>query len=94
MKIHKTWDTAYNFRPELQPLFDAMAAGKMIKSVTVCKGSMNWNNPELDYRVENFRVDCYYHNASWNASDGHHDYVDCLDGKASFYMSNVRTFEL
>jgi hypothetical protein len=94
MKIHKRWDTPYNFRPELQPLFDAMAAGKRIKSVTCCKGSMNWNKPELDYHIENFIADCYYHNAGWSESKGHSDYVDCLNGKRSFYMNNVRTFEL
>lgn len=93
MKIEKTSNNPFNFRPELQPLFDAMAAGKRIKSVTCCKGSMNWTNPEFDYQIEDFVAKDYYHEMGWSESNGYSDYV-YIDSQYAFYMNNVRTFEL
>jgi len=87
----------------LQPLFEAMKAGKRIKSVTCMSGAMNADNPAADFQIENFVAVDYWSGMGTNSNGDQFDYVDTDAPEdrenrksltKSFYMSWVRTFEL
>src|ERR1041385_3028145 len=104
MEIHtENPEAPFNFDQKLQPLFDAMKAGKLIKSVTCFKGIANENYPEKDFTIENFRATQYWHGiARSREGSPDFDYVDTdsfkmhNDGYRSvgFYMNMVKTFEI
>lgn len=87
----------YNFRDDLKPLFEAMEKGKMIKSVTCMKGSMNKSDTSKDFKIENFMALTYYVAKGYSAESGDLDYVETdpdVSERNYFYMSWVRNFEL
>jgi hypothetical protein len=83
-----------NFKPELLPLFEAMKAGKTIKSVTCYLGKMNKNNRDKDLILENF-IATEYDTALHHSDDGRekYDYVE-TNGKRGFYMHWVLSFKI
>jgi len=86
-----------SFSPELQPLFDAMMQGDVIKSITFCAGEINRHDRSKDVTLEYFIATDYWEGMAYNsAKHDYHDYVDTnLAGeKTSFYMSWVLSFEL
>jgi len=100
MEIINEHNEAYNYAPELQPLFDAMVAGKTIKSITCMLGSMN-----KDKRADDFTIKEFYANTYFVAAQHNHDSTEKYDyvivesqGEVNehevFYMNWVRDFEL
>lgn len=101
MKIHKDNNNPLNFDSHLQPLFDAMKAGKRVKSVTCMGGTTNKDKPERDFKVENFVATDYWHEAQLNGkTEKYCDWVwtdipkeGSTQGE-NFFMNWVRSFEL
>jgi len=94
-----------NFSPELQPLFDAMMRGDVIKSITFCAGEINRHDRSKDVTFTNFKATDYWEGMAYNSTKREwHDYVDefverteqFLTGAKTrgFYMSWVLSFEL
>ena len=83
------------FEPRLEPLFDAMKAGKTISSVTLMYGTMNKNNRSKDTITRNFKATDYTAGLQ-NSYEGekfdfvHIDASDCN----GFYMNWVVKFEI
>lgn len=103
MNIENSRNESYNFKPELQQLFDAMKAGQTIKSITCMGGSMNKDNPEKDFKIENFKATDYWVACGWSHDSGNVDLVDtdAVEDRPekkgdfkSFYMNWVREFTL
>ncbi len=103
MEIHKTnSEDQLNFDPWLQELFDAMKAGKTIKSVTCMAGEMNKEDRTQDFKLKNFHATDYWVRFT-HAGQFSNDLVETdvprpgqeeARPKASFYMSWVREFEI
>ena len=82
MEIYNRNDSPYNFGPHLQPLFDAMKEGKVIKSVIYKAGIV----------FKNFKAFRY-----WVSIGDNQDLVDIVpdnNAKHMFSMNNVISFEL
>ncbi len=104
MNIENSRNEPLNYPPELKPLFDAMKDGKTIKSIVCMGGTMNKDNPEKDFTIENFKALDYWVGISSNLGGKNFDLVDTDapdtrvdDGvvrKRSFYMSWVKSFQL
>jgi len=104
MNIENLFHQKLNYAPELKPLFDAMKEGKTIKSIVCMGGTMNKDNPEKDFTIENFKALDYWVGLCSNY-DGSQlfDYVDTdapetdinkSRTRKSFYMNWVKSFEL
>jgi hypothetical protein len=86
-----------NFKPELQPLFDAMSRGKIIKSVTCMRGTSNKDDRTQDFTIENFIATDYEQDSQQNFDGSeHYDYVYCDSNSDAqgFYMNWVLSFVL
>lgn len=104
MNIENSSNQSLNYPPELKPLFDAMKAGKTIKSIVCMGGSMNKDKPEKDFTIENFKAIDYWVGlcSNYNGSEKF-DFVDTDAPETdinksrthkSFYMNWVRSFQL
>ncbi len=101
MEIINSRQKPYSFNPALKPLFEAMRAGKKIKSVTCFAGQVNKNNREKDFTIKDFFAEAYY-----VAMQSNHDLSKTFDWvttdqerktqehRGTFYMSWVISFEL
>jgi hypothetical protein len=102
MNIQNSDNNPFNYAENLKPLFDAMKAGKTIKSVTCMAGTSNRENPEKDFTIENFKAVDYWVAISHNHdSTEKHDYVntdvqkiDDAENLTDFYMNWVRSFQI
>lgn len=93
-----------NFEPKLKPLFDAMAAGKVIKKITCMAGVSNKDNREKDFVLQNIVATDYWLCFQRRPDESYVDYVDYknetevnpVNNKLpkSFYMNWVLSFEL
>jgi hypothetical protein len=86
-----------NVSPELEPLFQAMMAGKSIASITIMRGEMNKGDTSKDITFKNVTASDYSvgFSSKFNEEKGtteRHDYVDATP--QNFYMSWVRSFTL
>lgn len=95
MEIVNISNGKYNFQEELRPLFEAMVAGRKIKSVTCMRGTINKSNPSADFKIEDFVALTYRVGVS-DSKDNSWDYVetDYSVKFKNFYMDWVRSFEL
>lgn len=84
-----------NVPEKLKPLLEAIKSGKAIKSVTCMRGTMNKNNPDLDFKIENFTVTDYYIGFS-AVGNKEHDFVETnsKSERIEFYVNWVREFEI
>ncbi len=104
MEIFNERNEQFNYTQEQKPLFDAMVAGKVIKSITCMKGQMNKNHPEFDYTLTNVKALMYWVGISFkDISCNEREYFDLIDCEPQiindeirdmFYMNNIRSFEL
>lgn len=100
MEIYNPHNEPYNIRPEHQPLLDVILRGGKVKSITLCKGQMNWEKPELDYTIHDVVCNYYSVGAGWSENNGYNDAVDILEKRNDetdtymFWMKNIRSFEL
>lgn len=103
MEVVNTGNNSYNYTDTTRQLFDAMLAGKTIKSITCMKGSINKNNPERDFTLTNVKALHYWVGMGWSEASGNVDLVDIepqqFDAESgcardSFYMNWVRSFEI
>ena len=103
MEIYNEDQAPLNFDERLQPLFDAMARGEKIKSITCIAGQINKDDPSKDFKIKDFRATDYWVGMMSNRDGSeHHDYVDVEGGtvensdkpREAFYMSWVKEFEL
>lgn len=94
MKIHGNKEK-FNYDASLQPLFDAMAAGKTITSVVCMAGSQHKDDRDFDFEIKNF-VAVDYWIAMSSQGDNNFDYVDGLPNnpRCSFYMNWVIKYEI
>lgn len=86
-----------NFAPNLQPLFDAMSRGQLIKSVTCMRGTSNKDDRTQDFTIQNFVVTDYEQSSQQNFDGSqHYDYVYCESNSPihGFYMNWVLSFTL
>lgn len=95
MKLIRTNNEPFNFDPKLQPLYDAMAMGERIKSVTCFSGMVNKDDRSKDFVVKDFVAETYYVSLMTSSDNNiHYDFVSTNEGKESFYMNWVMSFEL
>ncbi len=100
MKVHKTREErSLNCGEQLQPLFDAMARGDKISSITCMAGTTNENDSSKDFKIENFVATDYWVGMQSNSENSEcYDYVDVIPAdknqKNAFYMNWVRDFTL
>jgi len=95
MKIHGNLEKL-NFDKSLQPLFDAMLAGKVITSVVCMGGSANKDDRSADFTITNFVASDYWVAMS-SSGDKHFDYVDLFlsdNPRNSFYMNWVLSYQI
>lgn len=98
MEIRNYKNLEPKFLPELKPLFEAMATGRIIKRVVCMNGTSSKDKPNQDIIFEDFIAESYHIN------DGNSDEVHInkhgirKDGTQSknnyFFMCWVRSFEL
>ena len=93
----------YNIDDSTRPLFEALIQGKTIKSLTMVRGSMNRDKPDLDFTVTNFTCVMYCVSAGQTGAGVNIDMFEITPGqeiphsnelRSDFYMSNVRSYEL
>lgn len=90
----------FNFEERLMPLFEALKAGKPIKSITCFAGEVNKENREKDFVINDFFAEYYCASMASNYDgDKYYDLVDAYAGAADkkevqFYMNWVIDFEL
>ncbi len=102
MEIFKKPNESFNFDQKLTPLFEAMKAGKTIKSITCYAGQVNKDNSAMDFTITDFIVEEYY-----VAAQSNHDSSKSFDWvitnkevdiekkkHGTFYMNWVKSFEL
>lgn len=100
MEIVNLHNDPYNYTDYTRQLFDAMLAGKTIKSIICMKGMMNKNNPENDFTMTNVKAKSYWVGMTWSHQYGNNDLVDIepqmVNGEKrdTFYINWVRSFEL
>lgn len=91
MKIHKNSNEDYNFEEKLQPLFDAMVAGKRIKEINfITRVAIKRNH------ITNFLASDYFVCMQENGSGTERfDYVISDENHTDvFYMNWVESFKL
>jgi len=95
MEIYNPRGCPLNIPQKLKPLFEAMEAGKRIKSVTCIDGIINKDNPSKDFLIENFIALTYYVRVLDSDEILSQDYV-VIDStkRKDFWMSWVKSFEL
>ncbi|MFA6513666.1 MAG: hypothetical protein WCT50_00035 [Patescibacteria group bacterium] len=101
MEIIRTNQEPFSFDPALRPLFDAMNAGKTIKSVTCFAGQVNKDDRTKDFTIKDFVAEDYYvaMQSSFDLSKTFDWVTTDQEGKTqehrgTFYMSWVISFEL
>jgi len=83
--------------PGTEPLFQAMMEGKVIASITLMRGSMNRENPEHDFTINNVRATDYWQAAGMSFDKEKGEYVDVdyvMAEPKDFYINWVRSFQL
>jgi len=90
----------FNFDEKLIPLFEALKAGRPIKSVTCYAGEVNKDNREKDFVIEDFFAEYYCASMASNYDfSKFYDLVDAYAGasekkEVQFYMNWVMDFQL
>ena len=98
MEIHGNKEK-FNYDASLQPLFDAMAAGKTITSLVCMLGTNNKDDRSKDCEIQNFVATSYWIGMSSNGGiDNDYVYID-HEGREDFqrpgfYMNWVLSYEI
>lgn len=99
-EVFGTIKEPFNFEERLIPLFEALKAGKPVKSITCFAGEVNKDNREKDFVINDFFAEYYFAGMASNYDGSKQfDLVDAYAGasekkEVQFYMNWVIDFEL